>query len=399
MTPVLRQTNRRLELADILRQHIADYQKRYPLPALQRRIVADLLNCRTATLGGQLQRCPHCGHQRIQYHSCRNRHCPTCQHLPRERWLAARTSELLPTAYFHVVFTLPHALNPIILKHKVPLLNTLFAAVSETLLVFGQNKLGGRLGFISILHTWDQKLTAHFHLHCLVAGGVISADWNTWSACPNRYLFNAQALSQVFRGKFMARLTHAVNTHQIALPPNSYPALNDRLYANPWVVSVRPPIRQPQHVLEYLARYTYRVAISNQRLVELKDGQVTFRYKDRQNHQNLPLTLEAVEFIRRFLLHGLPAGFVRIRHYGFLANRYRHEHLAKIKHAMALPTQSNRASDSLPSMMLSLTGIDITLCPNCRKASLQTVAEIPKISSGCRRQIIRAPTAVIRVAA
>jgi len=154
-----------------------------------------------------------------------------------------------------VVFTLPHALNPIVLKHKAPLLNTLFAAVSETLLVFGQNKLGGRLGFISILHTWDQKLKAHFHLHCLVAGGVISADWNTWSASPNRYLFNAQALSQVFRGKFMARLTHAVNTHQISLPPNSYPALNDRLYANPWVVSVRPPIRPPQHVLEYLEPY------------------------------------------------------------------------------------------------------------------------------------------------
>jgi hypothetical protein len=298
-----------------------------------------------------------------------------------------------------VVFTLPHALNPIVLKHKAPLLNTLFAAVSETLLVFGQNKLGGRLGFISILHTWDQKLKAHFHLHCLVAGGVISADWNTWSASPNRYLFNAQALSQVFRGKFMARLTHAVNTHQISLPPNSYPALNDRLYANPWVVSVRPPIRPPQHVLEYLARYTYRVAISNQRLVELKDGQVTFRYKDRQSHQNLPLTLEAVEFIRRFLLHSLPAGFVRIRHYGFWANRYRQEHLAKIKHALALPTESNRTTDSLPSMMLSLTGIDFTRCPNCRKGSLQTVAEIPKISSGCRRQIIRAPTAAMRAAA
>jgi len=377
MAQIIKLPKPKLEMADILRKHMGDYRKAYPLWPDQYKIVSDLLNCRTASLGGHIERCNHCGAERITYHSCRNRHCPKCQQMPREKWTEARKQELLPVSYFHVIFTLPHELNPIILSNKSVMLKVLFKAASKTLLVFGKNKWGGKPGFIAVLHTWDQKLKAHFHLHCLIAGGVVSKNQKRWIPCNHNYLFNQQALSLVFRGKFIDHLTRAARCNHLNFA-GGYQPLKNKLYTHKWVVSVRDPIKQPEHVLEYLARYTHRTAIANSRIKTLHDGTVTFSTKDRKKNQIIPIRVTAVEFIRRFLLHSLPKRFVRIRHYGFLANRNRKANLNRIRRLLKLPAQLfGKIATSLKDMMLKLTGTDITKCPCCQKGRMQRVAEIP----------------------
>jgi len=264
---VVRYEKSAVEVADILREHIGDYQKRYPLRTDQYKIVYDLLNCRTAYLGGHIEQCDHCGTERIHYNSCRNRHCPKCQSMPRERWLEARKAELLPVMYFHNVFTVPHDLNPIILYNKKIMLNVLFKSVAETLLVFGRNPkngLGGKPGFIAILHTWDQLLNVHFHLHCLVPGGAVSEDWTCWRPCKKAYLFNVEALSLVFRGKFVDYMSKAYQGGQLTFPgiskpfkkPEGFKQLINTLYSKKWVVNIRESMKHPEYVLEYLGRLT-----------------------------------------------------------------------------------------------------------------------------------------------
>ena len=378
MSQIIMPKKDRLEIADILRKHIADYQEQYPLWSEHRKIVYDLLNCRTPYLGGHIDRCSHCGAMRLVYHSCRNRHCPTCQHVPRERWLEKRRCEILPVNYFHVVFTLPHELNPIVLSNKKVMLAILFKAASQTLLAFGENALGGKLGFIATLHTWDQQLKAHFHLHCLVAGGAVSKDGSCWTPCKGNYLFNEQALSLVFRGKFMDRMSTACQHGDIKLARNGYNRLKARLYEKNWIIDVRDPVNSPEHVLQYLARYTHRVAIANSRITALKDGMVTFKIKNRKKNRAEHITISAVEFIRRFLLHSLPRGFVRIRHYGFLANRNRSANLKAIRQLMGLPDPPEKQIASVEHMMRELTGIDITLCPCCHKGKMVLFLEIPE---------------------
>jgi len=376
MPPIIRPEAKRPGVAHILETHIADYQRQYPLWPQHRKIVYDLLNCRTEYLGGHINRCDRCGAMRIAYHSCRNRHCPTCQHVPRERWLAQRKREILSTSYFHVVFTLPHALNPIVLNNKKVMLAILFQSASRTLLAFGENTLGGKLGFIATLHTWDQKLNAHFHLHCLVAGGAVSSDNSRWIPCKGNYLFNARALSLMFRGKFMERMKNACQALKLA--EYDFNPLKARLYEKPWIVDVRDPVNNPEHVLEYLARYTHRVAIANSRIRVLKDGMVTFSFKNRRKERTEALTITAVEFIRRFLLHSLPKRFVRIRHYGFLANRYRSTNLAAIRRLMALPEPSDAPVTTVEGLLRQLTGTDITVCPCCQKGKMHLFQKIPK---------------------
>jgi len=377
MAQIITPKKQRLQIAHILHNHIGDYQNQYGLWTEHKKIVSDLLNCRTAHLGGHIDRCDNCGTVRIIYHSCRNRHCPKCQHMPRERWLEKRKDEILPVKYFHVVFTLPHELNTIILNNKKVMLNCLFAAASKTLLTFGNNELNGTPGFLAILHTWDQKLKAHFHLHCLVAAGVVSKDKKRWLPVRNDYLFNQQALSLVFRGKFIQRLGHVRKTGALKFTGGAYGNFKNMLYTKNWVVSVRDPVKRPEHVLEYLARYTHRVAIANSRIKSLKDTRVTFIAKDRKKNRIESITISAVEFIRRFLLHSLPKGFVRIRHYGFLANRNRTANLKTIRRLLKLPTQLLKIETSLEQMMLQLTGTDITICPCCNKGKMQLLAKIP----------------------
>jgi hypothetical protein len=312
--------------------------------------------------------------------------------MPRERWLEKRRNELLPLKYFHVIFTLPHELNTIILNNKKVMLNCLFTAASKTLLTFGKNQLNGTPGFLATLHTWDQKLKAHFHLHCLVAGGVLAKDKKRFIACTGRYLFNQEALSRVFRGKFMQRFSQFYKSQKSKFSANGYKKLKNTLFTKKWVVSVRDPVNQPEQVLAYLARYTHRVAIANSRIISLKNGRVTFSAKDRKKNRTESITISAVEFIRRFLLHSLPNGFVRIRHYGFLANRNRMAHLKTIRRLLKMPTQGLKMKASLEEMMLQLTGIDITVCPCCNKGRMQLLAEIPRYRA-------RAPNTLAGVAA
>lgn len=378
MTQIIKSKKSGPEVADIFHQHIADYKTQYPLWPEHRKIVSDILNCRTAHLGGHIERCDNCGVFRITYHSCRNRHCPKCQHMPRERWLEKRKDEILPVSYFHVVFTLPHELNTAILNNKKVMFNILFRAASKTLLTFGKNELDGTLGFLAILHTWDQKLNAHFHLHCLVPGGALSKDKKQWLPVKDDYLFNQEALSRVFRGKFIERLDHVHKTGAIKFTGRTYSNFRNMLYAKNWVVSVRDPVKRSEQVLEYLARYTHRVAIANSRIKKLEDGMVSFTVKNRKKQRTETITITAVEFIRRFLLHSLPKGFVKIRQYGFLANRNRSMNLHCIRQLMGLSPPSEKEITSVEEMMLKLTGIDITICPHCNTGKMQLFAEIPK---------------------
>jgi hypothetical protein len=378
MTQIIKPKEPQLQIADILKNHIADYQKAYPLWPEHKKIVSDLLNCRTAKLGGKIERCDNCGVLRIVYHSCRNRHCPRCQHMPRERWLEKRKQEILPVSYFHVVFTLPHELNAVILNNKKVMFNILFAAASKTLLKFSQNQLDGTPGFLAILHTWDQKLHAHFHLHCIIAGGVVSKDGSRWIDCKNDYLFNQDALSLVFRAKFIQHMSDAIKDENLKFAPNTYKKLKITLFDKKWVVSVRDPVKRPDYVLEYLARYTHRVAIANSRIKALKDGMVTFTAKNRKKDRTETITISAVEFIRRFLLHSLPKGFVKIRHYGFLANRNRAKNLKTIRMLMGLTARAAKTTLLLEEMMQNIAGIDITICPCCNTGKMHFFAEIPQ---------------------
>lgn len=397
------QREKSVEIADILRAHIVDYQDKYPLYPEQYKIVFDLLNCRTAYLGGHIHRCTECGEKQISYNSCRNRHCPKCQNLPREKWLEDRKADLLPVKYFHNVFTLPHELNPIILANKKVMLNILFKSVAETLLSFGknpQNGFKGKLGFMSVLHTWDQLLHAHFHLHCLVPGGAVAEDWQTWHPCKNKYLFNIEALSLVFRGKFIDHMKAAYKKEKLCFPgilapfekSNRFNRLVSSLYNKKWIVYIKKPVGRPEFIIKYLGRYTHRVAISNQRIVSLKEGMVTFTRKNRNTKKIVKETIPAVEFIRRFLLHVLPKKFVRIRHYGYLASRNKKQHLAQIRKLMGVSSAvTERIEKSVQEIMLDLTGFDIMICPCCRKGKMEQVREIALYTGQSAYDLIRPP--------
>lgn len=391
------------EMADILRTHIAEYQETYPLYPDQYKIVFDLLNCRTAYLGGHIDRCGECGVERISYNSCRNRHCPKCQNLPREKWLEDRRADLLPVPYFHNVFTLPHELNPILLANKKVMLDMLFRSVGETLITFGKNPkngLFGKLGFIAVLHTWDQLLKPHFHLHCLVPGGAVSFDWQKWHPCKHEYLFHVEALSLVFRGKFIDLMNAAYQNDTLCFPgilvpfkkPGRFKKLVDSLCGKKWVVYSKESIDRPEFVVKYLGRYTHRVAISNQRIVSLKKGMVTFTYKNRDTDTICKETIPAVEFIRRFLLHALPKNFVRIRHYGYLSGRNKKQHLTQLRKIMGVSVAlTTRIDKSVQEIMLELTGVDIMRCPCCRKGKMRPVREIPMYTGQSAYHVIRPP--------
>jgi len=370
----------RWEVADVLRLHADGYRRSHPLPSAHLKIMQALTACRTPALGGHLERCGGCGFERRAYNSCRNRHCPKCQSLAKARWLEARSAELLPVGYFHVVFTLPHVLNPLILRNKAVFLKMLFDAVGQTLLQFGRNPkngLGGKIGFLAVLHTWDQKLSDHFHLHCLVPAGALSPDGQRWIAARSDFLFPVKALSRVFRGKFVAFLREAG-----VVPADDLAALLAQLYAKDWVVYSKPPFGGPAKVLDYLGRYTHRVAISNHRIRSVADGKVTFSYRDRADGDSLKaLTLPAEEFIRRFLLHSLPRSFKRIRHFGFLANRAKARDLPRCRQLLGLPADVPKTEPVCAREQLrQLTGRDLDRCPACPTGLMVVVAELPKLA-------------------
>ena len=326
-----------LEVADLIRSAGTAFLEpnRHWLHWQHVKVLRAIRRCRTAALGGHLDQCTRCGHRAtISYNSCRNRHCPKCQTAARERWIAARRRELLPTRYVHVVFTLPHRLAPLALQNKKVIYGLLLRASAETLLEVARDPrhLGAEIGFFSVLHTWSQKLSLHPHVHCVLPAGGLSLDHTHWVHSQNRFFLPLKVLSRVFRGKFVAGLKRAFQNGQLSFHGNltslaqakTFAAWLRPLFRNDWVVYAKRPFGGPEYVLQYLGRYTHRVAISNHRLVSLADGQVTFRWRDSaQNNEQRLLTVSLDEFLRRFLLHLLPKGFVRIRNFGFLASRRR----------------------------------------------------------------------------
>jgi Putative transposase/Transposase zinc-binding domain len=322
------------EVADVFRRYGEAYRKQHgaSLSTAQRRAMSAIELCRTAALGGHVERCDSCGHQRISYNSCRSRNCPKCQSLARAKWLEDRQAELLDTQYFHVVFTVPQEIAVIACQNKAAVYDILFRAAAETLRTIAADPahLGAEIGFFAILHTWGQNLLHHPHLHCVVPGGGLSSDGTRWVACRPDFFLPVRVLSRLFRGLFLAYLDKEFLSGKLAFC-SSLQQLQDRaaflrhlvpVRTAEWLVYAKPPFAGPQQVLDYVGRYTHRIAISNNRLLSIEDGKVRFRWKDyRNNHHRGVMTLAAEEFIRRFLLHVLPGGFQRIRYYGFLCNR------------------------------------------------------------------------------
>jgi hypothetical protein len=362
-----------LEVADLIRTAGAAFieRNRKWISWKHIKVLLAIARCRTAALGGHLDECTRCGHRTtISYNSCRNRHCPKCQTAARERWIAARQRELLPTRYVHVVFTLPHRLAPLALQNKKVLYDLLFRASAETLLEVARDPrhLGAEIGFFTVLHTWSQKLGLHPHVHCVIPAGGLSLDRTHWIKSRHQFFLSIKVLRRVFRGKLVAALQEAFREGLLVFhgeltllaQPKTFAAWLRPLFRKDWVVYAKPPFGGPQHVLQYLGRYTHRVAISNHRLVSFAEEQVTFRWRDSaDNNEQKLLTLPLDEFLRRFLLHLLPKGFVRIRNFGFLANRRR---------ATLLPLCFHLLGSAQPTEQELSTGHganDLRLCPKC----------------------------------
>ena len=365
-----------LEVADVIRAAGKGFiqRQRSWLTKLHRKVLFAIEHCRTAALGGHRDRCCECGHiVAISYNSCRNRHCPRCLSNARRKWLSARQRELLAVPYVHLIFTIPHKLAPLVFHNKKLLYSLLFRASSATLLEIASDPkhLGAGIGFFSVLHTWGQNLMFHPHAHCVIPAGGLSPDHKTWIHPKYRFFLPRGVLSEVFRGKFVDGLKQAYRLGELSLPrelrslsdEKTFRALVRTVYRHRWVVHVKPPFAGPQYVLKYLAHYTHRVAISNQRLISLSEGKVTFRWKDyRDGSKHKPMTLTVDEFLRRFLLHTLPRGFVRIRFFGFMANRRRTPMLSLCKKLLGDEPQET----STPGETKETEKPATWLCPLCR---------------------------------
>ncbi len=366
-----------------VQQVLQQYGDAESYPVQVQKVLQHLKQCRTSALGYHLYKCSEegCGHIKYQYHSCRDRHCPQCGALKKQQWIEARTRELLPVRYYHVVFTLPHELNALVLGHRKLLFQLLFEASAQTLLTFAKDAtyLGALPGIISVLHTWGQQLSFHPHVHCIVSGGGITGEgtWKEAKKSKQAFLFPVKALQAVFRAKFLDALKEMIRTAQISLPEGSpRKELIDVLYDKDWVVYAKAPFGGPQAVMEYLGRYTHKVAISNHRLVciDAQDDTVTFHYKDYADAaKQKRMTLSAQEFIRRFTQHILPKGFTKIRSYGYLANRGRTERINAIVKTMQRPLHKGLVMVPLEVQLLVSYGIDIQQCPCCGNKTLQLV--------------------------
>jgi len=402
----------RFEAADVVRAHGDDYRRAHRPSAAQERVLRNIAACRTAALGGHIDECEDgCGFARIAYNSCRDRHCPKCQGPQRAAWLEKRLERLLPVPYFHVVFTIPDALNPLALRNKAVVYKILFEAASKTLLELtgDPKRLGATIGVTAVLHTWGQNLLLHPHLHCVVTGGGLSPDGSRWVAGRERFLLPVKVMGKLFRGKFLAQLERAYRDGKLDLAgstadlaePRAWAGLRDRLYRTDWVVYAKPPFGGAEQVFRYLGRYTHRVAISNHRILDVADGKVTFRVKDyKDGARTKSMTLDAVEFLRRFLLHVLPKGFVRIRHYGLCASRNVNTKLATARRLLLQPdapandATATAAPDGPPTWWERLrerTGIDLMACPCCGGRLVRRRALPTELASMSSATLARAP--------
>ena len=375
-------TGHRLEVADVFRAHQDQFLHRWGhiLSDQQRKALRDIGLCRTAALGTHLERCDRCSYETVAYDSCRNRHCPKCQSSARDRWLIKQAASLLPVPYAHVVFTVPEQLAPLALRNQRLLYNLLFRAAAEALLEIAAEPrhLGARIGMLAVLHTWSQNLGLHPHLHCLVPAGGLAPDNSRWLATRRGFFLPVRVLSRMFRGKLLAFLKQAYRRNQLCFAgklaelstPPAFHSLLGSLRGREWVVYAKPPFGGPEHVLKYLARYTHRVAIANGRLLGMENGQVRFRWRDsRHNNRSSIMKLDAAEFMRRFLLHVLPAGSVKILHFGLLANRNRRQALALCRlHLRATAANIDTLLTEQQRSALNRS------CPQCKSGTLHVIA-------------------------
>ena len=390
-----------LEVADIFRLHGPAYRDTHggKLSAMQHRVMRAIEICRTAVLGGHVEECDRCGHRRIHYNSCRNRHCNQCQSLARAQWLEKHRAQLLPVPYFHVVFTVPNPIASLALHNKSVLYGILFHAAAQALRrIAGDPKhLGAKIGFLAVLHSWGQNLQHHPHVHYVVPGGGLSLDNRRWIACRANFFLPVRALSRLFRGRFLYCLRQAQAEGKLQFrgslerlgDPGAFAALVQSCRKIEWVAYAKPPFGGPEQVLDYLGRYTHRVAISNDRRVGLEDGRVTFRWKDYQagNKQKL-MTLDAGEFIRRYLLHVLPRGFVRIRHFGWLANAQREQKLALCRKLLGVEEPAEQpqeaAADALETSSTSLMAAFFAICPACGQGRMVLIEVLGPMRAPCQ---------------
>ena len=379
----MKENSRSPEVAGIFRRYGTKYRNNNALTAQQYKVMKRIELCRTAALGGHVEACDNCGHTQNAYNSCRDRHCPKCQTMVKEKWLNNRNAELLSCPYFHHVFTVPHELNSLILVNKRIMLALLFTAVKETLQVFARDpqwRLEGQLGFISVLHTWNQKLMDHFHLHCIIPAGALSYDRRRWISASRKYLFRVQSLAKEFQRRYLNKLEKAYRKNLLSFngraagykDEKQFLELLAALWDKQWITYAKQPFGGPEHVLEYLGRYTHRVAITNNRIISFEGGRVRFRYRDRSDdNKEKELTLSADEFIRRFLLHVLPSGFTKIRYYGFLAHANKKTCIPLIRALIGATTAyAQKLVENVQEMMLRLTGVDICCCPQCGRGKL-----------------------------
>jgi hypothetical protein len=386
----------KLEVADVFRHYGEAYRQQHgaSLSVAQRRVMTAIEVCRTAALGGHLERCDQCGHERNAYNSCRDRHCPKCQGLARAQWIQDRQSELLNVPYFHVVFTVPEQMAAIAYQNQEVVYGILFQATAETLKIIAADPqhLGAEIGFFAVLHTWGQNLQFHPHLHCVVPGGGLSPDGQRWVSCRPDFFLPVRVLGHLFRRLFLESLQKAFDSGKLRFfaaleslrQPQTFAELVARMKACEWVVYAKRPFAGPQQVLDYVGRYTHRVAISNNRLLDMENGQVRFQWKDyRDDGKIKAMTLSADEFIRRFLLHVLPNGFQRIRYYGLLGNRYRKEKLGQCRRLLGMSPPSEQTNPSSAEKDYrdryeELTGKSLHQCPQCQQGRMLVVEILPR---------------------
>ena len=373
----------RHEVADIFRAHGEAYRQSHVLNPEQHMVMRAIEICRTSVLGGHLDVCQSCGHESPSYNSCRNRHCPKCQALAQAQWLEKRRERVLPVPYFHVVFTLPGELKPLAFRNRRLFYEMLFRAASQTLLALGRDpgRLGAQIGFTAVLHTWARDLQFHPHLHCIVTGGGLTEDGERWVSSSSTYLFPIEVISQLYRGKFVAALTSAYRKEQLDLPsnlttPEEFEILRRSLFSKNWVVYAKRPFAGPEQVFSYLGRYTHRVGISNHRILSVTDNSVTIATRG-----NATATMHPLEFIRRFLNHVLPNGFVKIRHYGLLASANVNSKLVVARSLLQLlmqpsdspgQTEQDKPQDWV-ALNEALTGVNLRVCPVCGSDRLHRI--------------------------
>ena len=379
-----------VELSNVFNMHRESYCKNNTLTPHQYKVVNAICNCRTSVLGGHIEQCNHCGNIQISYDSCRNRHCPKCQSLKTAKWLKDRQKELLPVPYFHVVFTLPHELNTLVLYNKRELYSCLMQAVWETIKTLGKDpkRLNGLMGMIAILHTWSKNLLSNNHIHGIVPGGAL-VNGEKWQPSKSNYLFPVKAMSQIFKGIFISNLRNFYKQNKLIIPNDTtaktdlsisknFDALINILMEKPWVVYSKKPFAGPEKLLDYLGRYVNKIAISNNRIISCDEKSVKFKWRDYSDSNKVKIMeLKPEEFIRRFLSHIVPERFMRIRFFGFLANSCKDKNISKIRKLLSYePVEENHKKD-ICSLMLELTGNNITLCPKCKKGYFYTIQTIP----------------------